>query len=234
MLVGEYNFTDYYHKYVTIEVDELTANLHSHIKVNDKDCYALCSSYCDDEGYLKFNVLSIGESWEHCTRGLKSKKMLGEFGIEDVMYKTMRIAQADYLMVKKNQAFLEKQDENVDDEVLKLREDPRLDDLRDSYYPDIIYVGMIYDLSMHEYAMKMTGIRGPFLVGTLLEEPAKNIGVHEGEPLYALPYMGEDEIRLFVLFGGKHLDDEQKDAMNQIMKETDKYGFDFNGISLKN
>lgn len=234
MLVGEYRFTDYYHKYVTIEADELTAALKGPIKVNDKDCYALCSSYCDEEGYLKFNVLSIGESWEKCTRGLKNKQMLGEFGMEDVIDKTMRVAQADYLMVKKNQAFLEEKDENVDVEILKFREDARLDDLRDAYYPDVVYVSMIYDLTMHEYALKMKSIQGPFLVGELLEEPAHDIGVHEGDPIYALPHMVEDGMGLFALFGGKHLNSEQKEIMNRIVKETDEIGFDFNGLSLKN
>ncbi len=233
MIVAEYNFTDYYHKYVTIEADELTANLTGPIKVNDKDCYALCSSYIDKEGFVRFHVLSIGPSWEHCTKGLKNKKMLGEFTIDEVFYKEMRVAEADFDMVEKNQAFLEEKDKNVDEDVLRSREDSRLDPLRDAYYPDVVYVGMIYDLTLSEYAMRITGIKGPFLVGELLEEPQDEMGVHEGEPVYALPYMNEG-LRLFVLFGGEHLDKEQTKAMNQLIQETNEIGIDFNGISLKN
>lgn len=233
MIVAEYNFTDYYHKYVTIEADELTANLNSVIKVKEKDCYALCSSYIDKEGYVRFNVLSIGESWEHCTRGLKNKKMLGEFGIDEVFYKEMRIAETDYAMVEKNQAFIEKHDRLIDEDILKCREDQRLDSLRDSYYPDVVYVGMFYDLNISEYAMRITSIKGPFLVGDLLEEPQYEMGIHEGEPVYALPYMN-DGLRLFALFGGKKLDKEQKKVMNQLIQETNEIGIDFNGISLKN
>ena len=233
MIVAEYNFTDYYHKYVTIEADELTANLNHVIKVNDKDCYALCSSYIDKDGYVRFNVLSIGESWEHCTRGLNNKKMLGEFGIDEVFYKEMRIAETDYTMVEKNQAFIEKHDKSIDEDILKSREDQRLDPLRDSYYPDVVYVGMIYDLNISEYAMKITGIKGPFLVGDLLEEPQNEMGIHEGEPVYALPYFN-DGLRLFALFGGKKLDKEQRKVMNQLIQEMNEIGIDFNGISLKN
>ena len=233
MFVGEYRFTEYYHKFVTIEADELTANLNCHLKITEKDCYALCSSYCDEEGFIRFNVLSIGESWEHCTRGLKNKHMLGEFGIDEVFRKEMRIAETDYEMLQKNQAFLEEKDKNVDEDVLKIRMDARLDDVRDAYYPDIVYVGMIHDLAMYEYPMTVTGIKGPFLVGTLMEEPEQAMGVHEGEPVYVLPYMAEG-IHLFALFGGSHLDDEQTKAMDRIIQETNEAGIDFNGISLKN
>ena len=84
MKVSDYFFTDYYHKYITIEADFLTEKLKKEIKVHEDDCYALCSSYLDEEGYLNFNVLSIGPSWAECTRGLKKKSMLGSFGIDEV------------------------------------------------------------------------------------------------------------------------------------------------------
>ena len=212
MIVSEYNFTDYYHKYITIEADELTEQLNDIVKITEKDCYVLCSSYCDEEGLIHFNVLSVGQSWERCTRGLKNKKMLGDFTIDEVYYKTMRVA---------------------DEDVLKSREDARLDEIRDVYYPDVVYAGMIHDLSMYEYPMRITGIKGPFLVGALLEEPKDAIGVHEGEPVYALPYLN-DGVRLFALFAGEHLDAEQKKVMNQLIQETNEIGIDFHGISLKN
>ena len=69
MLLREYKFTDYYHQFVTIEVDELTDSLKDNIKVTNEDCYALCSSYCGRDGLLEFNVLAIGPSWEKCTKG---------------------------------------------------------------------------------------------------------------------------------------------------------------------
>lgn len=233
MIVSEYNFTEYYHKYVTIEADELTEQLNDIVKITEKDCYVLCSSYCDEEGLIHFNVLSVGHSWEHCTRGLKNKKMLGDFTIDEVLYKTMRIAEADRDMIEKNQPFLEMVDQNIDEDVLKSREDARLDEIRDVYYPDVVYAGMIHDLNMYEYPIRITGIKGPFLVGALLEEPKDAIGVHEGEPVYALPYLN-DGVRLFVLFAGEHLDAEQKKVMNQLIQETNEIGIDFHGVSLKN
>ena len=145
----------------------------------------------------------------------------------------MRVAEADRDMIEKNQPFLEMMDQNIDEDVLKSREDARLDEIRDAYYPDVVYAGMIHDLSMYEYPMRITGIKGPFLVGALLEEPKDAIGVHEGEPVYALPYLN-DGVRLFALFAGEHLDAEQKKVMNQLIQETNEIGIDFHGISLKN
>ena len=50
MLVEELKFTEYYHQFITIEVDELTELLKDNIKVEEEDCYALCSSYCNKDG----------------------------------------------------------------------------------------------------------------------------------------------------------------------------------------
>lgn len=234
MVVGEYLFTEYYHKYVTIEADELTANLSSKIKITDKDCYALCSSYINEDGLICFNVLSVGENWENCTRGLKRKEMLGTFTIDEVFNKVMRVAEADYDMVSKNKAFLEEKDKYVDDEILSIREDARLDNIRDMYYPDIVYVGVLDSYSLNEYSMQVTGYKGPFLMGKLLEEPVNEVGIHEGEDIYALPYVVEGIVHLITLFGGDQLDAEEKKALNEIIQETANIGLDFNGISLKN
>lgn len=233
MLVEEYAFTEYYHKYVTIEADELTEELNDVIKINEQDCYTLCSSYCNEEGLLCFNVLSVGKDWEHCTRGLRYKKMLGTFTIDQVQDKEMRIVEPDYSMIHKNQKFLEEMDEGLDEDFLKTRLDQRLDNIRDLYYPDAIWVGVIVGNSLYEYTMKITGIEGPFLVGEMFEEPVQTIDLHVGEKLYALPYLTNEGVRMFALFGGDHMDPESKKAMDQILKETSDFGIDFNGISLK-
>lgn len=233
MLVEEYTLSEYYHKYVTIEADELTAGLNDVIKIKEDDCYALCSSYCDEDGLLCFNVLSVGKDWEHCTRGLKNKKMLGHFTIEQVYDKEMRIAEADYAMVRKNQPFLDEKDAGLDEDFLQTRMDPRLDYIRDLYYPDIILVGVIRDTYLNEYTARITGIEGPFLTGQLMEEPRQDVNMHEGEKIYALPYLTKEGLRMFALFGQDHMDKESKKAMRKILKETSDSGIDFNGISWK-
>lgn len=234
MVVGEYLFTEYYHSFVTIEADELTAKLSGVIKITEKDCYCLCSCYVDEEGLICFSVLSVGESWEKCTRGLRRKQMLGTFTIDEVYAKEMRVANSEYSMIKKNTQFLEEKERSVDEDVIKARLDQRLDFLRDPYYPDVVYVGILDDISLHEYAMKITGVKGPFLMGEMLEEPMEEVDIHEGDTIYTLPYIGPDGFHLLTLFGGTKMDPEDKKTMNEIIRKTANYGFDFHGLSLKN
>lgn len=233
MKLAEMYFTDWYHKYVTIEVDDLTELLKDSITVHDDDCYALCSSYCNAEGFVLLNVLAIGKSWEKCSRGLKSKKMLGTFSIDMVLQSEARLAEPDQDMMYKNEDFLKMMDEDVDEDVLKSRLDPRLDLLRDPFYPDVVMTGLLQDGGVSEYAMRITGVKGVFLTGKMAEETPAETGVHIDDDVYALLYLNGSEYRLFALFAGNQLNEDEQDVMNRIIQETNKLGLDFNGISMK-
>lgn len=233
MLLQEYKFTDYYHQFVTLEVDELTDLLKDNIKVNDDDCYALCSSYCGRDGLLEFNVLAIGPSWEKCTKGLRLNKMLGIFTIDQVLNVEARIAEPSVRMIEKNTKFIKEMDEGWSDEILETRLDERLDDIRDIFYPDVVYTGIIINNYIMEYPMRITGIKGPFLVGCLDEEPDDKTGLHFDDPIYALPYLQEDTCRLFALFAGDNLSDDEIKIRDKIIDEMNKYGISFNGISIR-
>lgn len=233
MKLAEMYFTDWYHKYVTIEVDDLTELLKDSIAIHDDDCYALCSSYCNAEGFVLLNVLAVGNSWEKCDRGLRSKKMLGTFSIDMVLTSEARLVEPSNMMKYKNEDFLKMMDEDTDEDVLKSRLDARLDLLRDPFYPDIVMTGLAQDGGLAEYPMHITGVKGLFLTGNIAEEPPLETGIHEGDEVYALLYLNGNEYRLFALFAGNQLNADEQDIMNQIMKETNKLGLDFNGISMK-
>lgn len=233
MLVEELKLTEYYHQFITIEVDELTELLKDNIKVEEDDCYALCSSYCNKDGLLEFNVLAIGPTWEKCTKGLRSKKMLGTFTIDQVFECEARVADASPLMVEKNTKYINEKDEGVNEEVLATRLDERLDDLRDTFYPDVVYTGVIFNHFIMEYPMRITGVKGPFLVGKLDEEPDEKTGLHYDDPIYALPYMQEKKTRLFALFAGDDLSEDEIKIRDKIIDEMNKYGISFNGISIR-
>lgn len=233
MLLREYKFTDYYHQFVTIEVDELTDSLKDNIKVTNEDCYALCSSYCGRDGLLEFNVLAIGPSWEKCTKGLRLKKMLGIFTMDQVFDCEARIADPDMRMIEKNEDFINEMDEGWSEELIQTRLDGRLDDIRDIFYPDVVYTGIIKNNYIMEYPMRITGIKGPFLVGLLDEEPDEKSGLHYDDPIYALPYLQEDSCRLFALFVGEDLSDDEIQIRDKIIDEMNKHGISFNGISIR-
>lgn len=91
MKVAELNFTVMYQKYITIEADDLTELLKDKIEVHQDDCYAVCSAYCTEDGMLMFNVLSIGNSWETCLRGMDDPEMLGFYTMEQVCNREVRV-----------------------------------------------------------------------------------------------------------------------------------------------
>ncbi len=232
MLVKEYTLNDYYHQFLTIEVDELTESLNDVIKIRETDCYVLCSAYCDTDGYLMFNVLAVGSSWENCTRGLKRKQMLGVFEMDQVCDCVARLVDPDYDMLKKNQSFIEMSDFSVDEEIIRMRQDERLDDLRHLCYPDVVVCGFFADQSILEGWMRITGEKGPFLVGMVLEDLEES-DVNEGDVVYALPYVEDDEIHLLSLFSGEELNEEQKGELDRIIKELTQAGFSFSGFSVR-
>ena len=233
MKVGEYGLSEYYHQYITIEADDLTDQLKDQIEIHEDDCFALCSSYCARDGLLEFNVLAVGPTWQECTRGLDDEKMLGIFTVDQVIDRQARIAESSIEMREKNEPWLERRDYGTDEDLLKTRFDPRLDPLRDPFYPDIVLTGIVIDHAVQEYDMHITGVRGPFLTGTLEEEPEEDIGIHFDDPVWALPYLNCNECRLFALFAGENLSPDQIAARDRIIKEMDKAGITFSGISIR-
>ena len=234
MKVAETLLNDYYHKFITIEADDLTDLLKDEIEVEEDDCFALCSAYCGRDGLLEFNVLSIGPSWERCTKGLDNNKMLGIFTIDQVFDCECRIPNSDARMIEKNTPYIEEMDEGWDEDLLSTRLDARLDDLRDLFYPDVVLTGIILENHLTEYMMRITGVKGPFLVGKLYEEPNEDIGLHYDDTIFSLAYSMNNECHLFALFAGENLSEDEIEVRDRIIQEMDKAGIRFNGISFKN
>ena len=233
MILAEILFTEYYHKYVTLEVDNLTDLLKENINVTERDCYALCVPYCGRDGLLEFAVLSIGPSWERCTKGLKKKKMLGIYTMDQVANCEARIADPSYAMLDKSLAFLDEMEDGWSEDILETRKDARLDEIRDVFYPDVVYTGVIMKNYIVEYRMRITAIKGPFLYGALDEEPENDIGIHFGDPMWALPYVAHDGMHLFALFAGDELSEDQKAVREKIIQEMNRFGIGFSGFSLR-
>lgn len=232
MLLKEIGFSQYYRSFITIEADELTDRCKDYIKVKNDDCYAICSCFLSEtDGLACFNILSIGSSWENCTKGLRRKDCLGTFTIDEVIECEARIVDPSEEMIKKNDRFFADYEE--DEDLLRIRLDSRLDSLRDLFYPDIVLTGVLVDQMITEYEMQITGEDGPFLKGILAEEPG-DLSIHMDDPMWALPYMVGRECRLFAMFAGNQLSEEETVIKNALIDEMNRIGIHFSGISLKN
>ncbi len=234
MKLSEYCFSEYYHQYLTIEADALTDICKDAIEVSEDDCYALCSAFVGYDGMTMFRILSIGPTWDECTKGIEDPAMLGVFAMDEVEECEARMVEPDYEMIEKNRPYLEIDEDTTTVDQEEIRTDHRLDDIRDPWYPDRIVCGIIAENALREYAMLAEKIKGPFLIGTLDEEPEIEIGVHMDDQIYALPYVLNGDFRVFALFAGREMNEMQKTAIDHILSETEKFGINFSGISMKN
>ena len=230
MKVREYLFHAYYHQFVTIEADELTDKLKNRIEIHDDDCYAICTAYCAEDGAVCFAVLSVGPSWDYCTKGLEKEDIYSVFTMEEVAECEMRILDYDETIARKGNAFLEKQEGDVEEDVLFLRTDERLDNLRDLVYPDIVYVGVIEGTEIVEYDMILTAIDGPFVKGHLIDKTSQH---EEYETVMALPYEYAGGIRLLALFVGDTLSHQEETVLEKIREISSRYGITFSGVSIR-
>ena len=67
-----------------------------------------------------------------------------------------------------------------------------------------------------------------------LVEPDEDLGIHLDDPIWALPYLIGNECRLFALFAGSNLSEDQVRARDRIIHEMDKAGISFNGFTIRN
>ena len=79
MLLKELEFREYYHQYVVIEAGAFASKLTGVEPVLKQDCFMRCSSFINCKGLLQFNVLRLGDVWNHCNRGLFLRGMPGIF-----------------------------------------------------------------------------------------------------------------------------------------------------------
>lgn len=234
MLITDYGFTEYYRKYVTFEADDLTEKCRGKISVETDDCYALCSCWIDEEGYLMFNVLSIGPTWETCTKGLEMDEMLAQFTVEEIAECPARIVIPDFAMIRKNAPFMQEKDRDIDEDTAALREDERMDPLRDIYMPDIVEVTCFSDNTMFTCAMRLMEISGPFIVGEIVDAPDEETEVNVGEKTYTLPGIGPDGIVLIRLYGEDSIDEDEQELIAELIRTADQIGIGFDGYHMKN
>ncbi|MBR3358697.1 MAG: hypothetical protein IKG46_12840 [Solobacterium sp.] len=213
MKLNEYYFSEYYHQFLTIEADVLTDRFSDRIEVTEEDCYALCSGFVNEEGMAAFAVLSIGPSWEHCTKGLEQEDMLGFLTMEEVEEKEARLVEADLDMVEKNDLFLESAEPDVDETLYDLRLNGILDGMRDILYPDVVPAQMLSWDGFETYAVELQGMQAQFVYGTVEESLDEGDTLAEGDTVWMVPASIEEDPALIIVYSGEHMTDEIMEQM---------------------
>ena len=219
MKLNEYDFSEYYHQFVTIEADVLTERFRDTVEVREDDCFALCSCYVNEEGMSCFPVLSIGPTWETCVKGLELPDMLGVLTIEDVEESEARLVEADMDMVEKNDAFLENVENDGDATLFDLRLNGYLDPVRDVWYPDVVSAELPSWEDREEYAVRLTGMNGIFLRGIVEERLDGSTMIPEGEIVWMFPSLMEDEPSLLIVCSGEDIDETILEQLEKFMEE---------------
>lgn len=217
MKLNEYYFSEYYHQFVTIEADVLTERFREQVEVTEEDCYALCSGFVNEEGMAAFAVLSIGPSWEHCTKGLELDAMLGILTMDEVEDKEARLVEADMDMVEKNDLFLESAEQDVDETLFDLRLNGILDSLRDVWYPDVVPAQMISCEGFETYAVELQGMQEQFVYGTVEERLDEGNTLAEGDTVWMVPASIEEEAALIIVYSGDRMTDEILEQMKMFL-----------------
>lgn len=227
---GEFSFRELYHAYMTIEADDLTEKLKDRIEIHEDDCYTVCTTYCSEDGSLRFAVLSVGSSWQKCMRGIDEDTIFGSFSLAEVRDREMVLMKPNPRILRKGSAFLARIDRDTDEDIRQFRLDPRLDAIRDIEFPDIVYVGVIEDSQIMEYDMCLKGADGPFISGVMVDAVP---GHKENDNVMALPYIAGDTVRLLAIFIGEKPNKEEKDIMDRIREISQEFGISFNGITIR-
>lgn len=227
MIFTDLNFRDYYHQYAVFEADALTERLGNSLRISEDDCFVLCSSFVARTGELMFNVLSVGEGWENCERGLARKQMLGSYIPLELADAEVKLIRPSRKMIQKNLNWINHVESWAGEDLLETRRDKRLDDIRDNCYPDHVKVGVVSDRGIHEYEMRVLGFNGPFIEGRLIALKKNEGSLRDEELVRALPYMMDGEYRLLAVFVGDHLSQEQKKQFQDLVAEGNKIGFGF-------
>jgi hypothetical protein len=232
MQVLDYPFHDYYHAFMVIEADDLTDQLKDQITINENDCYALVSGYCDEDGMVLFSVLAVGDAWDHCKKGLRRKAMLGSFTMADVFdAEAQRVEEPTPWMIQKNALFLKDREKAVDPDILYLRKDQRLDPLRMPGFADVVLADYLHQDELIPAEVCCSGTEGPFLTAVLI---ADEVPGHQAfEPVKCLPYMLQNEFRLLVVQAGAHPSRQEKERMERIRQYYEKAGVDFGGMKIR-
>ncbi len=210
MKYTELKYRDYYHKYIVFEVDNLTDEVKDMVSVSQEDSFMLCYSYVDNAGELMFAVLSIGKSYDDCTKGLELEEELD-------IYSGMLMSIFDCKVIKPNMKMISKayniskKLENISNELKEILEEDSLDFVRNPYFPG----NLLVQQNLNNFNIKITKI-GDYIIDGVIED-----GINDGI-VRAVPYSSNGERRLITIVADKSVSEFEINMIEKFLIELSK------------
>ncbi len=195
MKLYDVQFTDIYHNYQLIEADFLTDLCKEKVAVSEDDCLMLTTTIVDEQGYLQFEVLSIGPSFKECTKGLELKESLARIDSYTIENYSFEFVSPPLAALAKS-SFIFGQ-ENCPQKLLDVRKMTELNQLRDIHQPDLFPVHFFENEKHYNYFVRGKEYDKNILTATVAEEPIEAIGLHQSDSVEVIPVLSLHGIELF-------------------------------------
>lgn len=187
--VSDYNFRELNNQYIFVASTVFNELLVESFPMDMEANGFLGYAFIDHEQGMGVEVLCTG-NFNAESKALRLEK-------EDVLSRVTipmeAIAEMDIIVVPSNAPVLEIFSAKVklvnlehacSENVLATRNVVNMDSCRRNYYPDDIYVQLIKgDEQIEQCSVRVEGIEKFSLYGTLLNEPTKEFGVHQGDKI---------------------------------------------------
>lgn len=228
---------DYLEKYLVFEVDFLTDDVKNKVDVGLEDCYMLCYSFCDAHGRIEFMVLSIGDSVDHCVKGLNIPGPLKTYSYDEIMRFPFEEIVPTCEMVEKCEKLLNLKDPLMaSDKLRKIRNIDVLDEFRDVNYPDIVRAYILAEDRMIEAKVRLKTIdKHGMIVGRVIEskgEVEKHMRVNVVVAGFAdekvILAIESKQLDMFREKVNEHLSDEE-DVIEELEEILDEISSKVNG-----
>lgn len=188
MLLKEMNFRDIADKYLYIDAACVAQNLGSIFEVTEDVTGVLCYGYIDAEAGISFEILCCAE-YDTAKKTLKLLKGNDEQSAK-IRLSELLEAQATVLPSEmprlsefKSKAETVQKAYKEDEATEAMRQLTSLDPARLVTHPDIVTVYMVRGDEAEAAYVLPKEVREVNIIGTLLSEPAKAVGLHKGDEI---------------------------------------------------
>lgn len=188
MLLKEINFRDIADKYLYIDAACVAQNLGSIFEVTEDVTGVLCYGYIDAKAGITFEILCCAE-YDTAKKTLKllhgNDEQSAKIRLSELLeaQATVLPSEMPRLSEFKSKAETVQKAYKADEATEEMRRLTSLDPARFVTHPDIVTVYLVRGDEAEAACVLLKEVREVNIIGTLLSEPAKAVGLHKGDEI---------------------------------------------------